>query len=352
MKPPPKSGYPGEVRDILRQILDSEAVSIKTEDHGDPSGADFIVRVADLCFACATRASGDAAAVGSAIRQVAESGGNASKTLPLVIVPYMGQVGRDLCEKAGINWLDLSGNALLKSGSWLRIHVLGQPNRFKTRGRPQNLFAPKSARITRCLLASPRRDFTQSELAREAGLDEGFTSRIVHGLEEKELIQRDASGLLRPANPDLLLKSWREAYDFDQHRIIRGHMPVRSGTELLKRAANIFREGQLKYAATGMAGAWLIQPAASFRLTLFYVAKEPEASTLSKMSFGEQTTGANLWLVLPKDEGVFYGTTERNQIQCAHPVQVYLDLKNHPERSHEAAEAILPNLFEPSQVHE
>jgi len=47
--------------------------------------------------------------------------------------------------------------------------------------------------------------------------------------------------------------------------------------------------------------------------------------------------GANTWLVVPNDEGFFHGSEVREGIRCVHPVQVYLDLKAHPERSAEAA---------------
>lgn len=51
--------------------------------------------------------------------------------------------------------------------------------------------------------------------------------------------------------------------------------------------------------------------------------------------------GANVWLVVPKDVGVFHGQRKVEDIQCVHPVQVYLDLKGHPERATEAADELL-----------
>ena len=50
---------------------------------------------------------------------------------------------------------------------------------------------------------------------------------------------------------------------------------------------------------------------------------------------------------MPNDEGVFQGAVEREGIPCVHPVQVYLDLKDHPERSAEAAEALRKKLLKP-----
>jgi hypothetical protein len=40
---------------------------------------------------------------------------------------------------------------------------------------------------------------------------------------------------------------------------------------------------------------------------------------------------------VPNDEGVFDGAKFVDGIRCVHPVQAYLDLKDHPERSTEAA---------------
>ena len=116
----------------------------------------------------------------------------------------MGETGRRFCDENKLAWLDLSGNAHIKAPGLL-IHVEGQPNRFKSAGRPANIFAPKSSRIARQLLIEPDRSFAQRELSRVTGLDEGHTSRIVHRLEESRLIVRDNEGLLKPYDPNQLL---------------------------------------------------------------------------------------------------------------------------------------------------
>lgn len=45
-------------------------------------------------------------------------------TVPVVVVPYMGEVGGRLCERAEVSWTDLSGNARL-FGPGLRVVVGG-----------------------------------------------------------------------------------------------------------------------------------------------------------------------------------------------------------------------------------
>ena len=45
-------------------------------------------------------------------------------------------------------------------------------------------------------------------------------------------------------------------------------------------------------------------------------------------------------MVAPNDKGVFEGAEFVDGIRCVHPVQAYLDLKDHPERAAEAAEEL------------
>jgi hypothetical protein len=81
----------------------------------------------------------------------------------------------------------------------------------------------------------------------------------------------------------------------------------------------------------------LLNQFAGFRLVVFYVDEMPSAEALQEIGFREEPRGENVWLVVPSDEGVFYGAVERESVRCVHPVQLYLDLKNHPERSAAAA---------------
>jgi Transcriptional regulator, AbiEi antitoxin, Type IV TA system len=91
------------------------------------------------------------------------------------------------------------------------------------------------------------------------------------------------------------------------------------------------------YAATGLAAAWLWNHFAALRIVTLYLAQEPSPELLARLSFREEARGANVWLVVPDDPGVFQGSAAREGIRCVHPVQAYLDLHAHPERAEEAA---------------
>lgn len=326
---------------LLQRPQGEVLARVRTQLHG----ADAVVDTGDFSFVLEWKASGAAAPVSAAIQHVlryaAHIDGN---VVPLVVVPYMGKVGRNLCEEAGVAWMDLSGNAKILAPG-LRILVDGRANRYKRRGRPSSAFAPKSARIARWLLMHPTQAMNQHHIARETDMGRGFTSRIVAKLLEDGLVVRDADGAIRPRDPDLLLDAWSEDYDFSKHEILRGHIAARSGDELLDHLGEQLREQGVDYAATGLAAAWRLTRFAGFRLATLYLQKEPASSLLEEISFRDDPRGANVWLVVPNDAGVFQGASMQRGIRCVHPVQVYLDLEHHPERAQEAAEHLRAQLL-------
>jgi hypothetical protein len=305
-----------EVPKRLAELLAVPASRVKVQrqpaaGHGKSGGVDLLVVGGKFQFRRGMQSErpggggNDGGALGPGVRGTVPK----TKSIPLVAVPYMGEVGQRLCEEAEVCWLDLSGNAHL-SGPGLRVNIEGKPNQFKRPGRPRSLFAPKSSRIARWLLIEPERAFSQRELAKASGLDEGFTSRIVRQLEEQRLVARDKNGAVKVADFDALLDAWREDYDFSKHHIVRGHIAARSSDDVLRQLAAQLKQSKVEHAATGLAGAWLINQFAGFRLVVFYVGQMPSAVALNEMGFHEEQRGENVWLVVPNDEGVFHGAVE------------------------------------------
>lgn len=261
------------------------------------------------------------------------------RAIPVVAVPYMGSSGRDACERAGVSWFDFSGNARILAPG-IRIIIDGRPNQFPKRGRPSSAFAPKSSRIARWLLMHPTEAMAQREISQATDVSEGLVSRVVSRLEEEHYVVRTDSGLVRASNPQLLLAAWQDEYRFSKHTIIRGHVAARSGDALTRLVADTLSAAKVEHAATGLSAAWQLARFAGFRTATFFVAVEPTASLEGELGFREDARGANLWLVVPNDAGVFQGANDRGGVRCVHPVQAYLDLEEHPERALDAAERI------------
>jgi len=336
------------VRQVVRRLaefLGAASSGARVRDDKRAPHADAVIEIGGLRFVVEWKSSGAAAPVSTAAQQVRQYASvMGRRAIPLVAVPFMGPVGRQRCEEAGVAWLDLSGNARIFAPG-VRVLIDGEPNRFKRRGRPFSVFAPKSSRIARWLLMHPHQPMAQREIARATGMDEGFTSRIVSRLEEDDLVVREPDGAIRSQDPGLLLDAWREDYDFSKHQVLRGHVAARSGDELLRRLADGLREQKAQHAATGLGAAWLLTRFANFRLATIYVLERPGSELLERLGFREEARGANVWLIVPKDEGVFHGASGQDGVVCVHPVQVYLDLKDQPERAREAADHLRAELL-------
>ncbi len=266
------------------------------------------------------------------------------KTIPVVVVPFMGALGRELCRAAEVSWFDLSGNADIR-GPGLRISVDGRPNKFVHRGRPANVFAPKSSRVVRQLVINYPRPLRQQELVELTHLDDGFMSRLAHRLVESGYLETTSDGALRLREPDLLIDAWREAYEFEGHYIIKGHVSARNSSEMIERISATLAKAQIRHAMTGLAGAWLHTSFAGFRTATVYLDEKPEEALQRDLGLHIEERGANAWLVIPNDEGVYDGARAIDGVNVVHPVQVFLDLKGHPERAREASDELRKRLL-------
>jgi hypothetical protein len=312
----------------------------RAETKGEAGYSDVRLRAGGDWFAVVFKAAANTEQIGSALRLWPPP--SERQDIPLLVTPYMGTSGRELCRAADVAWLDLSGNAEIKTPS-LRIRILGEPNRYKRSGRPESLFAPKSARAARLFLMDVSREWLQIALARETGLSAGYLSRLLPRYEEAGFLRCQQEGRAlryRVTHPDRLLDAWDADYDFNHHTILRGHVAARSGVELLRELTNVLKAHHVEYAATGLAGAWMWEPFAAFRTVTLYLAELPSQELLSALGFHEGARGSNAWLVVPDDAGVCAGAVEHNGVRCVSSVQTYLDLKNQPERSQEAREEL------------
>jgi hypothetical protein len=336
MKNPPPLA---EICRLLSEYIGAPLQAAGAREPEASDGWDAMLQAQGASFLVAYKPGAGAEAVGGALRQIREHAPPKPRSIPLLVVPYMGEVGKELCRKAGVAWLDLSGNAQITTPR-LRIVVDGKPNLYVQRGRPSDPFAPKASRITRMLLLDPGVAWSQSELVRKTAVDKGFVSRTVQRLEQAGFVARDESGLVRATAPGELLAAWRAAYDFSRHDITRAVIAARSGPDVLSRASGALRRMDVRHAATGLAAAWVYEPFAAYRTATVYVERQPSEATLKALGAREAPSGANLWLVVPNDQGVFAEARDVGGLPCVSPLQTYLDLKGQPERAEEAAEAL------------
>jgi DNA-binding Lrp family transcriptional regulator len=304
---------------------------------------DMVLSTAWLKMIVVWRASGSAASIMLALRQLTRHW--PTRTVPLLVVPFMGDTGRALCAEQGVNWMDLSGNADLTAPG-LRVKLDGQPNRFKRRGRPAGIFAPKAVRVVRLLLMgamdpAQHEPPNQKEMAEQTGLDPGFVSRLVRQLEELGMVQRLGRRVSCSAPADLL-EAWNDEEDFGKNRIFSGSADIISRHDgdfhlAYHKLAGALRDARVDHLATGLGAAHLLTGFPPLTEAVFYLREEPDERLLRRLGFTTAPGPAPLRLAVPRDEGVFAGVALAEGIPCAHPLQVYVDLKDMGGQAAEAA---------------
>jgi len=163
--------------------------------------ADAILVIPPFRFLLEIKASGTAGPITAAIQFMqrwslqtdqhsasAHQGSEQPIEIPLVVVPFMGDVGKELCDQAGMSWLDFAGNARITAPG-LRIWIEGHPNPEPRPAEAANPFAPRAARLVRSLLLWPTHTWTQQLLCEYTGLDKGFVSKLVRSLVSQGFIE-------------------------------------------------------------------------------------------------------------------------------------------------------------------
>jgi DNA-binding transcriptional ArsR family regulator len=334
-----------KVRSVLEDVLRTpvEQVPPAPIDGYEPD-AEF--RASSRGFVVEYKAAASADVIGGAITSLQRVRHAQPDAIPLIVVPFMGDVGKRLCEEAGVSWLDLSGNASIHAPG-LEVRIEGLPNAHARPGRPKSLFSPTYSRLAHALLLHPEQQFTAAALADLTGMHRGTLSKLLRRYADAGFLEVRGEGKgarWRAVNPPLLLDAWREAYDFSAHVVKRGNVPALAGESLLKTMADLLSEAGLEYAATGLAAAWLIEPFATYRLVTLYTPVWPTEGLMKSLGFLDEPRGANLWLVQPDDDGVLMGSCETGGVRHVGAVQTYLDLKAQPERSRDAAGALRERL--------
>lgn len=318
---------------VLASLFDlpDEQVGVEGSD-----GVDLELHAGRRHWVAEVKASSSPGAVAAAAEQLRSVVAGPGQVMPLLVVPYMTPAGARAAAAKGLDWIDLSGNARIRTDD-LYVWVEGRPNQFRQRGRPATPFAPKSARIARVLLLDPQRWWRQKELAEETELDDGHLSRVIRRLDDDDLLEH-RSAEFRPRDPEVLLDAWEDAYRFDRHDIVAAHVSG-SGSELAGEVHERLEAAGVPHAFTGLSAAWALDHHARYRLASVYVEGDPR-SVLESTGIRREERGANVQLIGPDDVGVFAGMRSVDGLPCVSPPQVYLDLRHLPERAREAADEL------------
>lgn len=254
----------------------------------------------------------------------------------LIAAPFLSPRTRERLRSRGFAYADLTGNIRL---------VLAEPGLFiETTGAQENpepsprerksLKGAKAGRLVRAL-CDFRPPVGLRELAKRAGVDPGYASRVVDLLDREALVTRTPRGPITAVDWRGLLNRWsRECSPFRRQGASM-YLSARGIPAVIEK----LKQFKTRYAVTGSWAAAEIAPVAPPRLLLVYIERPRDVEKAFDLRPAD--AGANVALLTPFDDVVFERTSTNNGVTIAAISQVAADLLTSPGRGPNEAEALM-----------
>ena len=276
------------------------------------------------------------------IQQLKEYLGQFKNAYGVVGAPYISNDVARICRENEVGYIDLAGNCFLNFEQ-AYIERKNFPNLNVERRSLRSLFTPKSSRILRVILSNPKRAWQVQEMAKEAKVSLGLVFKVKQRLFDLEYAKEE-DRKMSLNRPMALLKKWAESYSFRKNRTY-DYFGFGELKELEKNIAEYCRRKEIPYALTLFSGAARVAPFARYNRGFVYVGKRIQEVAKS-MGLKEVSSGPNLTILEPYDEGVFYGSREMEGLSVACDIQLYLDLVGYKGRGEESANFLLKQRIE------
>ena len=333
-----------QAKNVLLSVLEKMPFLKIESAEREAAGADIVVNLAiddkKQVLVVEVKSSGQPRLAREAVNQLLRYRDAFQNSYLIFMAPYISPKAAEICKKDGVGYLDFAGNCYLSFGQ-VYIEQTGKPNPFRTRRDLVSLFSPKSARVLRVLLNNPGRVWKTQELATEARVSLGQVANVKKLLLDREWITKQDGFSL--SDPWTLLDEWTKVYTYRKNEA-HNYYSLKSIPDIESDLAKVCQENGLEYALTGFSGAARFAPAVRYTRAMAYVYT---ASVPSLLNLKEVESGANVMLLLPYDEGVFYGAQVVDGTRIVSPLQIYLDLKGFKGRGEEAADVLLRDVIKP-----
>jgi hypothetical protein len=262
----------------------------------------------------------------------------------VVAAPYVSPRAAAICREAGVGYVDLAGNCHL-SFNHVYIQRQGQPNPFAQKRDLRSLYSPRAERVLRVLLTHPGRAWKLQALADEAGVSLGHAHNVKNLLMDREWLRREAGGFMSSAPADLL-GEWAANYDDERNRQ-QAYYSLQEPHQVEADLVQVCRQEGIRCALTGFSAAARLAPFVRYQRASAYVMSEP-GRLADRLGLKPVLTGANLVLLTPYDEGVWYGVRQVDGACVVSPIQAYLDLQALSGRGQEAAHYLFEQVIQPT----
>ena len=260
------------------------------------------------------------------------------RLVPIIIAKYLSPKKREECKKAGVNFLDFSGNVFFRYGEGIHIERIGFPNKFPELRKGRRPFSDKASLILRAMFKEEKL-WGVRELAKKVNLDASYVSRMFRELERLDyLVKINSKAKLK--NKKDVLEDWVHFYDFKKNEEFKYFFLAKEPKEILKKLNNLRIPKRIIYGLGFHAGAYLVSPHAVFNEVHVYVSNNDSLNFfVENLGLRSVEQGANLVFLFPYyKHSVFYDKRKIENLWIVSDIQLYIDLYKYPLRGIEQAE--------------
>lgn len=256
----------------------------------------------------------------------------------LLLCPHIAEPLASDLRKAGRPHADLNGRLFFRTPSGL-VDIRQQESKYRNPSTGPDPFSPKATRILRHLLCRRQAEVTQAELEKKTGASRALVSQVLSRLEENGWVEQLSSssrgrpGLYRLADFDGLLDAWANRDEWRKRVTIHQYSVLSNTPDGIARKL-VEAVGSESIAFSQWFAAWLRRPHTIPPLVSAYVKKR---HILDIAPARQVSSGGNLWLLVPEDEGVWQQGRETEGFPLVSDVQIYLDLLQVGQRGPETA---------------
>ena len=264
-------------------------------------------------------------------------------TYGVIIAPFIFSKSAEICKEAGVGYLDFAGNCLI---SFQQIYIAkeGRPKTIQEERLLKSLYYPKAERVLRVLLNNPNKVWQTQTLSNQAKVSMGMSSKVKQRLDTLGWIKSEANGF-RLIEWEELLKEWASKYNFKKNKVFDFYS-MESESVIEQILSDYCKKNNIQFALTLFSAAARIAPYTRINKVFAYVEKNID-QVQRETNLTPVSSGSNISLLLPYDEGVYYGSKDLDNIKVVSTIQLYLDLNNYKGRGEEAAQFLYEQEIKP-----
>jgi len=244
----------------------------------------------------------------------------------------------DECKKQGVSCLDLNGRIWIAAkGLVIDREIPFRKTRYVLSEPPVNFFSLKSSRVARAILSFPDRTWKQADITELTQLSKGLVSRLLKYATQQGWVE-DKRGAWRLIKLESLLTAWEEADEFRKRVSIRQYSTLEPDFRVIAQRLLHGFTGDLAFTqwfAASLRFPYTVPPVLSV-----YRRQFPSDEDLKRLNLREVADGGKIWILAPRDAGVFQTLSRVQEFPLVCDAQIYLDLIRAGLRGDDQANAL------------